>query len=123
MCITMSQKELSRLEIISKVIDKRLTQYQAAKHLNLSRRQICRLIDAYKANGAKGLVSKKRDQPSNRRYPDYFREYVLEIIRSHYADFGPTLACEKLLEVHEIGLSVETVLGSGSALHVTCLYR
>ncbi len=111
MCITMSQKELSRLEIVNKVkvIDKRLTQSQAAKHLNLSRRQICRLIDVYKKRGAKGLASKKREQPSNRRYPEYFREYVLEIIRTNYADFGPTLTCEKLLEVHEIGLCVETV--------------
>jgi hypothetical protein len=33
----------------------------------------------------------------------------LALIGAHYADFGPTLACEKLEELHEIKLSVETV--------------
>lgn len=105
----MSQKELNRLEIINKVIEKRLTQIQAAEHLKLLRRQICRLVYAYKKDGAKGLVSKHRGHSSNRQYPDYFREYVIEIIRSRYADFGPTLAAEKLIECHDITLAVETI--------------
>ncbi len=37
------------------------------------------------------------------------REYVIEVIREHYPDFGPTLACEKLSEKHDIDLAVETV--------------
>jgi hypothetical protein len=34
---------------------------------------------------------------------------ALSIIRDRYADFGPTLACEKLYECHGIGLAKETV--------------
>jgi hypothetical protein len=30
-------------------------------------------------------------------------------LNASYADFGPTLACEKLAERHGIGLGVETV--------------
>jgi len=36
-----------------------------------------------------------------------FRETVLSIVRERYADFGPTLAAEKLSELH--GLGVETL--------------
>jgi hypothetical protein len=55
------------------------------------------------------LLSKKRGRPSNRRIPDEKLAEAVALIRTHYADFGPTLACEKLDELHEIKLSVETV--------------
>ena len=34
---------------------------------------------------------------------------ALEIIIEKYSDFGPTLACEKLREIHNISLAKETV--------------
>ncbi len=77
--------------------------------LMLSTRQVQRLTNRYRAEGAAGLMSRRRGQPSNRCYPTRFREYVVRLIQVHYADFGPTLAAEKLLERHEIGLSVGTV--------------
>lgn len=36
-------------------------------------------------------------------------ERALLIIRERYADFGPTLACEKLAELHGLYLAKETV--------------
>jgi len=36
------------------------------------------------------------------------REEVLGLVRKHYSDFGPTLACEKLSKQHDQHLSVET---------------
>jgi Trp operon repressor len=41
--ITMSIKELHRVEILQKLIDKRLIEHEAAKQLGLSIRQIRRL--------------------------------------------------------------------------------
>ena len=38
-----------------------------------------------------------------------FRETVLAIVRERYADFGPTLAAEKLSELHGLDLGVETL--------------
>jgi hypothetical protein len=34
---------------------------------------------------------------------------VIGIIREHYPDFGPTLAAEKLAELHRIHLARETL--------------
>lgn len=65
--LTMSAKEVNRLEIIGRVIERRLTQRQAAERLGLSVRQIERLCRAYRNEGAAGLVSRKRGRPSNRK--------------------------------------------------------
>ena len=49
--IIMSNRELHRVEILQKLIDKRLIEPEAAEQLGLSVRQIRRLKKAYKANG------------------------------------------------------------------------
>ena len=107
--ITMSQKELNRLEAVQKIKDGRLSVVQAAESLGLSRSQMHRLLQAYERDGAPGLVSRKRGQPSNRRLTESLKLRVLTLIRENYSDFGPTLAAEKLRERHNIRLSIETV--------------
>ena len=37
------------------------------------------------------------------------RQEILDLVRSRYADFGPTLACEKLAKLHDHKISVETL--------------
>jgi transposase len=107
--ITMSQKELNRLEAIQKIRDRRLSVVDAARLLSLSRSQVHRLLQAYDRDGAAGLVSGKRGRPSNRRHGDEFRNAVLDLVRERYHDFGPTLAREKLLELHQIAVGKETL--------------
>ena len=107
--ITMSQKELHRLEAIQKIRDRRLSVVQAAELLGLSRSQVHRLLQAYDQDGAGGLVSKKRGRPSNRRHSEEFRNAALDLVRDRYLDFGPTLAREKLIERHQIAVSKETL--------------
>ncbi|MBW9061693.1 helix-turn-helix domain-containing protein, partial [Agrobacterium pusense] len=55
--ITMSQKELHRLEDIQKIHDRRLSVVQAAGVLCISRSQMHRLLNAYESDGMPGLVS------------------------------------------------------------------
>ncbi|SSI24013.1 IS3 family element, transposase orfA [Klebsiella pneumoniae] len=38
-----------------------------------------------------------------------FRTLVISLVRDKYPDFGPTFACEKLRELHELALSAETL--------------
>lgn len=106
---TLSNLELKRLEIIQSIIEKRLSVVEAGEHLGLSRSQVHRLLNRYKADGAAGLVSGKRGKPSNRRYSDALREHAPHIVQSRYHDFGPTLAAEKLQEVHQLSISKETM--------------
>ena len=105
----MSNTELDRLKVVQRVVERSLSGVDAAQQLGLTARQIGRLVKAYRADGAAGLVSKKRGKPSNRAYSAEIKERVLSIVRGSYADFGPTLIAEKLLERHQIRLSDETL--------------
>ncbi|MGH7113936.1 MAG: ISNCY family transposase [Stellaceae bacterium] len=105
----MSDRELGRFEVLRDVDQGRLTGAAAAQLLGLERRQVFRLLKAYRSDGATGLISKRRGRASNRRKPEALRTKVLSIIRERYWDFGPTLAAEKLREVHEIALGRETL--------------
>ena len=70
-------------------------------------RQIKRIVRRYRTEGLPGLMSKQRGIPSNRRLNEMTRRLSIELIGTHYRDFGPTLASEKLFERHDITLSVE----------------
>ena len=63
----MSDGELSRLEVLRDLDQKRLTTAAAAQLLGLGRRQVFRLLKAYRTEGPTGLVSKRRGRHSNRR--------------------------------------------------------
>jgi len=105
----MSDKELARLEVLRDLTSGRLTAMAAAELLGLERRQVQRLAKAYQDQGATALISKKRGRPSNRQMPESLKAQTLAVIRERYADFGPTLAAEKLREVHGITIGRETL--------------
>ena len=107
--ITMSTKELTRLEVMQQLKEKRLNQKEAANLLGLSVRQIKRLWRKYKQEDAKGLVSKRRGQPSNHRLDEKITRQALGLLKERYSDFGPTLAHEKLSEAHGVRMSRESV--------------
>ena len=68
-----------------------------------------RLRRRYEQDGRRGLASKQRGRPSNRRLTSALRREVLAIVRARYEGFGPTLAHEKVTEGHGVHLSVETL--------------
>jgi len=107
--LTMSKRELTRLEVMQRLKEKRLTQKEAAQMLGISTRQVKRLWQAYRKKGAPGLTSRRRGRPSNNRMDAGIRQRVLDLVKKKYADFGPTLAHEKLSEVDKIQLSRESV--------------
>lgn len=105
----MSTEEIKRTSVFSKLQAKALTQQQAAEDLDLTTRQVRRLFKEYKKHGAIALVSKKRGLPSNHQLGNGVKEFVLAIIQEKYPDFGPTLAHEKIMEVHNIKISIWSV--------------
>ena len=107
--LTMSNRELTRLEVMQRLKDKRLRQKEAARMLGISTRQVKRLWQAYRKRGAKGLVSQRRGKPSNNRLEAGVKQQALDMIKEKYEDFGPTLAHEKLTEVHKLQISRESV--------------
>ncbi len=109
MFITMSRHELDRLAIVRDASEKRLTRREASELLSLSYRQVQRLITAYRQRGPCALAHGNRGKPSAHRIDESVRVRALSLIRRLYQDFGPSLAHEKLLEMHAFSVSLETL--------------
>ena len=107
--ITMSQKELKRLHIIHKVLDKRLRQIDAAKLLELCAKQISRIAKKVREEGDKGIIHKSRGEPSHNTTPKKRKDKIIHLYKEKYNDFGPLLASEKLFEIDRIKISDETL--------------
>ncbi len=109
--IAMSERNLQRIEVLSKVVTGRMTMVSAAHVLDLSERQIRRLLERIRTGGAASIRHKAIGRPSNNRTGDGVRDYAMTLVRERYADFGPTLATEKLAERDGLRVSRETVRG------------
>ncbi len=105
----MSGRELTRVEVLSRVKAGTLSLGSAATLLAVSYRQAKRLARRYRAEGAKGLKHRSAGGASNHARPTAEREQVLALVREKYsgpidARFGPTLAAEHLAS--EDGITV-----------------
>jgi len=107
--VELSYQEMDRLEVLKSLESKDISQLTAAAKLGLSTRQVRRLQKRYQKEGVSGLVSKHRGKKSNNQLSPELRAEITDLIREKYSDFGPTLAHEKLTEVHAKELSVESV--------------
>lgn len=107
--IKMSIKELKRLHVINKVIEKQMKQTQAATLLSISGRQVRRVVKRVKKEGEQGVIHKSRGTPSNRAYPVSLKQNILRLYKDNYMGFGPLLASEKLEEINNIKISDETL--------------
>lgn len=107
--VLMSERELRRAEVLASVVNGHLTATAAADVLDLSRRQVHRLLGAFRDGGAAALRHKGRGRRSNHALSDDLRDRVLALVREFYGDFGPTLLAETLEERHGLSVSRETL--------------
>jgi transposase len=107
--LKMSAKELSRVAVMQKLAEKRMSQKEAGAMLHVSTRQIKRLLKIYRHKGAAGLVSKHRGRTGNNRLAESVKKQALNLLKTKYRGFGPTLAHEKLVEKEKLQLSDESV--------------
>jgi hypothetical protein len=107
--LRMSGKERVRLDALSRVKRGELTVVAASELMALSLRQGRRAWKRFEAGGAAGLVHKLRGRKSNRALSEGERERIVKLHQERYADFGPTLACEKLASEHELLVCPDTL--------------
>ncbi|HEO64095.1 MAG TPA: ISNCY family transposase [Candidatus Omnitrophica bacterium] len=107
--IIMKMKELRRIPVIHSIINKQVTQQEAANILGLSRRQIIRIVKDVKEKGDIALVHKSRGRPSNRARPADQKEKILQLCNTTYKGFGPTFAAEKLFEIDRLYIHPDTL--------------
>ncbi|MGA2090229.1 MAG: ISNCY family transposase [Endomicrobiales bacterium] len=105
----MSNRDIDRLKVLHFVIKKRLTWKQAAVQLGVTKRHIGRLLSSVKNEGNKGIIHRLCGKPSNHQLMPGVMDTSIQLIKTRYDDFGPTLANEKLLELHGITVSTSAV--------------
>lgn len=107
--IMMSQRELKRLHIIHRVLDKKLKQVDAADILGLGDRQIRRIVKRVRKEDDIGIIHKLCGKPSNRATPKRIKDKVIKLYKQKYPDFGPKFANEKLFEIDKIKIGNQTL--------------
>ncbi len=107
--ITMSQKELSRYDIIKQLINGKINGTDASKQIGVSVRHVKRLKLKVSEQGAAGLIHGNRGKESNRKLDDNIIAKAEKYLKEKYYDFGPTLATEKLAEEHKIKINKESI--------------
>jgi Winged helix-turn helix len=100
--VTMSERDVQRIGVLSEVMAERRTVASAAGVLAVSVRHVHRLRHRLEVGGGAALIHKASGRPSNNRIRAEIRDYALALISENYADFGPTLAAEMLAQHHAL---------------------
>jgi len=107
--LVMTQEDLKRIELTKKAIGKEICQWQVAKILGLSQRQVRRIVRRVKEQGAGGVIHRRRGKKNCRRFSEEFKAEVLLIYLKKYKGFGPLFASEKLRVSEGIKINRETL--------------
>ena len=105
--ITMTPKELSRYEVIKRLLKKEINGTEASKQIGVTTRQIRSIKAKVRQYGVRGIIHGLRGKPSNKQLPNEKVAQIKQVVKDKYHDFGPTFAAEKLEENHQIKISNE----------------
>jgi Helix-turn-helix domain len=106
--VSMSRKDLDRLEVLRDVQNKKLKQVDAARILRITDRQVRKLLRRLEQEGSSGIVSRLVGKTGNRRKCPGIKQRVLALLKEKYEGFGPTFTVEKLLQLDGVKISKET---------------
>jgi len=106
----MNQAERDRLDTLKRARKKLITQKQAADEIDVTERQVRRLLRKLRQKGDRAVIHELRGRTSNRKLPADMEQRAVAILTDPvYRGFGPTLASEYLHRLHQITVSKETL--------------
>lgn len=98
----LNDKELYRVEVLQKILDGELTQRKAAEQLEITERQVRRLLVKYKTDGKEGLAHKNRNRISDKKIPEALANEIINSYLSEYADYN----FSHFYEEHGVGYGI-----------------
>jgi len=107
--VTMTLKEIKRVEVMKLVESKQITGEQAAGMLGLSLRQTRRIIQKYRSGGATALMHGNRGKPSPHRLDEEKVDRIQDLLREHYGDYNTQHLVEILAERHDLHISASSL--------------
>src|SRR2546425_2068090 len=106
---TMSRKEVPLAGLVKAALAGKITNQEGARALRPTVRQFKRLKAGFRRQGLRGLVHRRRGQPSPRQLPAALRAQVVTLMTTTYAGFNDVHLTEKLQQVHALPVSRATV--------------
>jgi len=107
--IPLKEEGKQKFEVITNLLDGKITNGGAAKKLRLSIRQIQRLKVEVRKHGVEALVHHLKGKPSNHKLHQAVKLKALSLVKEKYSDFKPKFASEKLAENHQLIINPETL--------------
>src|SRR5262245_21834328 len=107
--VTMSCKEARRPGVVQLGVDGKITTVAGARALKITPPQFRRLKAQFRAEGIRGLVHRRRGQPSGRGREVELHARVVEFIQTTYRDFNDCHCTEKLRDGEGQSVSRSTV--------------
>ncbi len=107
--LTISIKEIERLKVIQRKEAGEKTVKDMAESLQISQRQMYRILARYLQDVIAGIVHRLRGKRLNRGYLKEIQRQVIQLYKERYLDYEPTLLSEKLLEHHQLEISRQTL--------------
>ena len=93
--VTLSQKELKRVKVISSLCSGNMSNSDAALALGICTRQIIRLKKKFMVAGDAALIHGNRNRMPKHRIGDDIRADVLRLFQENYYDFKFSHCCPK----------------------------
>lgn len=107
--LQMTTKDIDTVKIIEQVSKKEITQIKAWELLWIWERQIRRKVKTYKEEWSSWLIHKSRWKASNHKHDPTLYAEIIKLRKEIYYDYNITHFCEKLLEKHDIKISMPTL--------------
>ena len=107
--VVLNMNEMKKYEVIKKLVETNGNKQRAAITLQVTVRQINRMINGYREHGKAFFVHGNRGSKPINAIPDYIRHLVVDLYRSKYFDANFTHFTELLSKYENINLSVSTV--------------
>jgi transposase len=107
--VTMSRKEARRPGLVQLAVAGKITTAEGARSLEMSLRQFRRLKARYRTAGVRGLVHRRRGEPSGRGLDVDRRDRIVELVQTTYREFNDCHATEKLRALEGLPVSRSTV--------------
>ena len=107
--VTMTTKELTRIQVIRLATQGSITNFLAAERLNITTRQVMRLKKTYNEKGATGMIHGNAGRLSWHAITDEVKIKVTELFREKYYDHNFSHFTERLNEEEEIAISLSSV--------------
>lgn len=105
----LEEKEKQKLSVITNLLNRKITNGEAAKQLKLSIRQVQRLKTEVQRYGSWALIHKLKGRPSNHQLNQAVKLRAISLVKEKYSDFTPKFASEKLAEVEDCIVHPQTL--------------